>query len=52
MKPNGGAIVFAIDGIAMYTSPSYAVSTGGNIGGVTLIATGNTDFDSADVCAQ
>jgi len=52
VKPNGGSIGFAIDGTAAYNSSSYAVSTGGNIGGVTLISTGNTQFDSADVCAQ
>ena len=52
VKPNGGPIVFAIDGTAMYTAQTYDVTIGGNIGGVTLIATGNTNFDTADVCAQ
>ena len=52
VKPNGGLIVFAVDATTVYTSPTYATATASIMGGVTLYAAGNTQFDNADVCAQ
>ena len=52
VKPNGGAINVLVDGVTQYSQPTYALSNGSIVGGVTLSANGMTHWDDADVCAQ